>query len=183
MQTDFFLLALLWCYSGVTLWQMLVCCGIYARFAFFSTEKNRLQERQKNKLPPPFSVIICARNEAENLQRYLPAVLQQEYPGEWEVIVVDDASSDATAGVVLDFQANTRSGRSWFRSLLERASAAHVLHFVNTPDLVCLERIARRNVERPPGSHHLSEEDFIHISSFFQAPEADEGFNVRQYTP
>ena len=85
--------------------------------------------------------------------------------------------------VVLDFQANTRSGRSWFRSLLERASAAHVLHFVNTPDLVCLERIARRNVERPPGSHHLSEEDFIHISSFFQAPEADEGFNVRQYTP
>lgn len=83
---------------------MLVCCGIFARFAFFSTEKNRLQERQKNKLPPPFSVIICARNEAENLQRYLPVVLEQRYEGDWEIIVVDDASSDNTSAIVQDFQ-------------------------------------------------------------------------------
>jgi predicted kinase len=84
--------------------------------------------------------------------------------------------------VVMDFQANTRSGRSWFRSLFEQASANHVLHFVDTPDAVCLERIARRNIERPPGSHRLTEEDFVHISSFFQPPEDAEGFNVKQYT-
>jgi predicted kinase len=83
--------------------------------------------------------------------------------------------------VVLDFQANTTLGRSWFRSLFEQASAGHVLHFLNTPDPICLERIAKRNVERPPGSHHLSMEDFIHVSSFFQAPADVEGFNVKLY--
>jgi len=80
---------------------------------------------------------------------------------------------------VLDFQANTKAGRGWFRSVFEQAGAAHVLHFVNTPDEACLARIAKRNVERPEGSHHLTEEDFIYVSSFFQAPEESEGFNVK----
>ncbi len=84
--------------------------------------------------------------------------------------------------VVLDFQANTQAGRRWFRSLFEQASSHHVLHFLKTPDNVCLERIARRNLERPPGSHHLSVDDFMHISTFFQPPEAAEGFNVKLYT-
>lgn len=52
---------------------------------------------------PPVSVIICARNEADNLRRHLPAVLQQEYPV-FELIVVDDASTDETAAVLTDFQ-------------------------------------------------------------------------------
>ena len=84
--------------------------------------------------------------------------------------------------VVLDFQANTRTGRNWFRSVFEQAGAAHVLHYVHTPDSVCLERISRRNAERPEGSHHLTEEDFRHISSYFEAPESAEGFNVRTYS-
>jgi predicted kinase len=83
--------------------------------------------------------------------------------------------------VVLDFQANTKAGRRWFRSLFEQASANHVLHFLSTPDKVCLERISRRNLERPPGSHHLSEADFMHISSFYQPPEDVEGFNVKRH--
>ena len=84
--------------------------------------------------------------------------------------------------VVLDFQANTKAGRSWFRSVFEQAGAAHVLHFVNTSDETCLAQIARRNIARPEGSHHLTEEDFIHISSYFQAPEDSEGFNIAFHT-
>jgi predicted kinase len=83
--------------------------------------------------------------------------------------------------VVLDFQANTRSGRSWYRSVFEEAGANHVLHFLNTSDAACLERIAKRNVERPEGSHHLTEEDFVYVSSYFQEPEQSEGFNVKRY--
>jgi predicted kinase len=83
--------------------------------------------------------------------------------------------------VVLDFQANTKAGRRWFRSLFEQASADHVLHVLNVSDDVCLERIARRNHERPLGSHHLSEDDFRHIASFFQPPEEAEMFNVKLY--
>ena len=88
---------------------------------------------------------------------------------------------NAGQSVVLDFQANTKAGRGWFRSLFEQAGSAHVLHFLDTSDQACLTRIAKRNVERPEGSHHLTEEDFIHISSFFQGPEKTEGFNIKIY--
>lgn len=83
--------------------------------------------------------------------------------------------------VVLDFPANTGNSRAWFRSLYEAADAAHILHFVNTSDQTCLQRIDQRNTERPEGSHHLTEDDFLHISSFFEAPEQAEGFNVKVY--
>ena len=54
---------------------------------------------------PPVSVIICARNEAHNLRKYLPAVLEQQYP-HFEVLVVDDDSTDDTNAVLTAFQAN-----------------------------------------------------------------------------
>lgn len=44
----------------------------------------------------PISVIICARNERENLEKYLPQVFEQDYPN-FEVIVVNDRSWDGTA--------------------------------------------------------------------------------------
>ncbi len=52
-----------------------------------------------------FTVIICARNEGANLKTFLPKVLAQDYQfvnGEpaFEVIVVNDASDDNTAGVL-----------------------------------------------------------------------------------
>ena len=52
-----------------------------------------------------FSIIIPARNEEINLQQYLPAILQQNYPVSlFEVIVIDDYSTDRTAEIVLEFQ-------------------------------------------------------------------------------
>ncbi|WP_236634438.1 glycosyltransferase [Pedobacter antarcticus] len=47
----------------------------------------------------PISVIICARNEADNLSQYLPLVLEQNYPN-FEVIVVNDRSWDRTREVL-----------------------------------------------------------------------------------
>ncbi len=44
---------------------------------------------------PPVSVIICAKDEAENLRKFLPFVLQQDYP-DFEVIVINDGSTDET---------------------------------------------------------------------------------------
>jgi biofilm PGA synthesis N-glycosyltransferase PgaC len=52
----------------------------------------------------PISVIICARNEAENLRKYLPIVLQQDY-FQFEVIVVNDRSWDGTADLLEEFDA------------------------------------------------------------------------------
>ena len=44
---------------------------------------------------PPVSVVICARDEEENLRKFLPFVLEQDYP-DYEVIVVNDGSTDDT---------------------------------------------------------------------------------------
>jgi len=46
-----------------------------------------------NAVKAPVSVIICARNEEQNLREFLPSVLGQKYP-EYEVIVVNDCSDD-----------------------------------------------------------------------------------------
>lgn len=98
--------------------------------------------------------------------------------------VVEPLAVDLLRGgrsVVLDFPANTRASRTWLRGVVAQSGADHVLHFIDTGDAACLERIARRNVERPEGSHHLTPEQFTHISSFFEPPAEDEGFAVRRY--
>lgn len=48
---------------------------------------------EKKISPAPVSVIICARNEAENLANFLHSVLEQVYHS-FEVIVVNDCSED-----------------------------------------------------------------------------------------
>lgn len=47
----------------------------------------------------PVTVVICARNEATNLKKNLPSVLEQDYP-DYEVIVVNDHSTDDTGAVL-----------------------------------------------------------------------------------
>ncbi|MED5621091.1 AAA family ATPase [Ideonella sp. BN130291] len=80
--------------------------------------------------------------------------------------------------VVLDYPANTKASRAWLRSLFESAGAAHVLHFLDTPDPLCLRRMGKRNIERPEGSYHLTQADFDHVSSLFEPPADDEGFKM-----
>lgn len=52
--------------------------------------------------PEPVSIILCARNEAGNLEKTLPVLLRQDYP-EYEVIVVNDRSEDETREVLNRF--------------------------------------------------------------------------------
>lgn len=60
----------------------------YSRLAFFKPQ-------QENAELEPVSVIICARNEEDNLRENLPLILSQEFH-EFEVIVVNDRSVDDT---------------------------------------------------------------------------------------
>src|SRR4051812_16247924 len=50
-------------------------------------------------LPPRVSLIIAARDEARNIEAALNSLLGQDYP-DYEVIVIDDRSSDATPQVL-----------------------------------------------------------------------------------
>jgi hopene-associated glycosyltransferase HpnB len=48
---------------------------------------------------PAVVAVVPARNEADSLPGTLPALLAQEYPGEFRVFLVDDGSDDGTAAV------------------------------------------------------------------------------------
>lgn len=52
----------------------------------------------------PVSVIICARDEAENIARNLPGILVQQYRTTHEVIVVNDNSTDETKFLLDEFR-------------------------------------------------------------------------------
>lgn len=61
------------------------------------------KEKKVNEKHHPLSVVICAKNEAENLKKNLSAVLDQDYP-DFEVIVVNDGSWDRTQDVLEEIQ-------------------------------------------------------------------------------
>lgn len=50
----------------------------------------------------PVSVIICAKNEAENLTKHLPLILEQDYPV-FEIVLINDASYDGTIEIMESF--------------------------------------------------------------------------------
>lgn len=56
----------------------------------------------------PVSVIICARNELENLKKNLSAFLDQDHPN-FEVVVVNDCSNDGTDWYLRDLSAEHKN--------------------------------------------------------------------------
>jgi glycosyltransferase involved in cell wall biosynthesis len=86
-------------YITATTVQLVYWLGVFSRLAYY-----RQPTRKEEKKPPPgVSVIICARNEAENLKKNLPHFLSQNYRS-FEIIVINDHSTDETAQILLDFQ-------------------------------------------------------------------------------
>ncbi|MCP3754319.1 glycosyltransferase [Streptomyces sp. TBY4] len=63
---------------------------------FWRTD-TRLPPRHAPDHWPSVAIVVPARDEAEVLPRSLPSLLAQDYPGEAEVILVDDGSTDGTA--------------------------------------------------------------------------------------
>ena len=52
---------------------------------------------------PPISIVICAKNEEENLRKLIPVLMDQDYP-EFEVVIVNDNSWDDTEDILKAFQ-------------------------------------------------------------------------------
>lgn len=82
----------------VALIQVFYYSFFFSRVAFYK-EKSRPQSQQH-----PVSVIICVRDEDENIARYLPGVLVQKYPTTHEVIVVNDNSVDDSKYILEELQ-------------------------------------------------------------------------------
>jgi shikimate kinase len=82
--------------------------------------------------------------------------------------------------VVLDFPANTVSQRKWFKTLYSEIEAPHELIYLNISNEICLKQIAQRRTEQPKRASFDTEEVFHHVTSFFEEPSEDEGFNIKR---
>lgn len=94
------------------------CCfyAYFGRFCFGKAEKRSL----KNTVQPPLSILVCARNEAQNLIANVPFLLEQRY-SDFEILLINDASTDETAAVIDDFVAKHHNIRAIHIYKKERA--------------------------------------------------------------
>ncbi|QQX76932.1 MULTISPECIES: glycosyltransferase [Aequorivita] len=80
----------------------LINCAYYllfSKFSFLKPSKKNTSEKHS------VSVIVCAKNEAENLKKHIPLWQEQEYPN-FEIILINDASVDETLDVMEAFAEN-----------------------------------------------------------------------------
>ncbi|GAA4963267.1 glycosyltransferase [Algibacter aquimarinus] len=61
-----------------------------------------LKPNNQNEKNIPVSIIICAKNEAENLKTFLPSIISQYYKN-FEIVLINDASKDNTLEVMENF--------------------------------------------------------------------------------
>ena len=74
-------------------------CCYYLLFTKFSFLKNSTESQTPSY---PISLLICAKNEAENLEVNIPLWLDQDYAN-FEIILINDASHDKTLDVMEKF--------------------------------------------------------------------------------
>ena len=89
-----FILLMIFC--SVVFLQLLLYFGIFSSFAF----AKKSQKQPKN---IPVSVIVCAKNEAKNLKKHIPKILNQDYPN-FELVLINDASYDDSLEIMEAFQ-------------------------------------------------------------------------------
>jgi glycosyltransferase involved in cell wall biosynthesis len=92
---------LLYVFISVTAIQLLYYLFGFSQFAF---AKNKTLKSNNH----PISVIICAKNETENLKKFLPEIINQDYPN-FEIVLINDASYDDTLEVMESFQAQHKN--------------------------------------------------------------------------
>jgi glycosyltransferase involved in cell wall biosynthesis len=93
----------------VAIWYLLLLfLAVQAYFIYHYFMPLRVAERKPKRHPLPVSVIICVKDESENLSKNLSFILNQKYH-EFEVLVMDDHSSDNTAQFIKRLQKNHKN--------------------------------------------------------------------------
>ncbi|WP_298536199.1 glycosyltransferase [uncultured Algibacter sp.] len=75
---------------------------VVVQVVFYSVFFSRFAFSKPKKTVPknyPVSVIICAKNEADNLKAFIPSIINQNYE-EFEIVLINDSSSDNTLEVI-----------------------------------------------------------------------------------
>ena len=90
-------------FAAATSIQVFYYTLFFSRIAFYKP-KQKTQSQQH-----PVSVIICSRDEDENLARNLPGILVQQYPSTYEVVTVNDNSVDDSKYILQELKRTFRS--------------------------------------------------------------------------
>lgn len=83
---------------------------VYAGYPVLLALWARLRSRPVHRSPlgasaPGVSIVVAARNEARRLPARVSNLLQQDYPGPVQILVVSDGSTDGTAAALAPFGA------------------------------------------------------------------------------
>ena len=103
---DFFLIWYKWLLVAVFIAAFSVQLFFYLYYYTAVIRRSRLVQKGKvafTDAQPPVSIIVCAKNEVENLAEFLPLILEQEYP-KYEVIVINDGSKDDSKKKILELK-------------------------------------------------------------------------------
>ena len=92
------------------------------------------------------------------------------------LLVIDVLCAGVT--VVLDFPANTPQDRQWLRGLADAAEASHCVHYIDVDDDTCRGRLHIRN-RRADHEFAATDAEFDLITSYFRAPDEDEGLQIK----
>jgi glycosyltransferase involved in cell wall biosynthesis len=104
----------------IVTWVFIVTASIHAFYYLFFYSRLAFYRFKSSTNPlPPVTVLICARDEAHNLKKYLPAVCEQDYPNDYEVLVVNDLSEDDTMETLFDL--GRKYQRLDYRTIPEQA--------------------------------------------------------------
>ncbi len=94
---------LFYVFAAVTAVQLFYYGYFFLRVALFRPDAKSQSQQH------PVSVVICARDEDENLARNLPGVLVQQYPSTHEVVVVNDNSVDDSKYILQELKKTFKS--------------------------------------------------------------------------
>jgi glycosyltransferase involved in cell wall biosynthesis len=80
-----------------------IAVGVQCMYYVLFTSPLFFKKKKCDLSTIPISVIICAKNEAVNLRSFLPSIIKQNYKGSFEIVVINDRSTDETAEVIDEF--------------------------------------------------------------------------------
>lgn len=74
-------------------------------WSFFMLRVRRRRQPADPEQWPDLSIVVCARNEEDNLPRLVEALVAQDYPAKTQIVLVDDCSTDNTPMVAATLRA------------------------------------------------------------------------------
>ena len=130
----------------------------YFRYILAAVRRTKAKREQGAKGEQPgVSVIVCAKNEQQNLRDYMQALFTQDYPG-YEVIVVNDGSVDDSRTFLEFWQKRYRNLKLTFVPLGAQVTSTKKLAITLGAKAAQYDYLLLTDADcRPESTHWISE--------------------------